>query len=506
MSGATAHRAADNDRFGSWQILFFTGSSTRNDEMKRNTTTPHRGGWRRALLVVTLLTLLPGRIEAEVLRVTIPTPEGQEQFVLNPLSPTQHERLAADGQELLRGTARAYRARRGAQRFAAATRVGRRLTIWFAGRRGHRFYRAELHDGKLRRLRRASGRASLRCGRATTSATASSGFADMALSSDQGVVLSPPRVLEISLDADYEFVRALGGASNAKREMTALLNAAEAIFMHQIGLQFQVKRHHSFSSRSQQPYRSVGSGELLEEFRAHAVTSKHLGRADAYHLFSGKRLRSGVLGIAYLGVTCLDGHRFSYSLSQRTNAAIHPLVVAHELAHNLGARHPEEFISPPPAPSLMTGIVRPSQSSFSQVSVGEIVSHIEEYGSCLGLAPEHPTLRAAYRQGVLRLTFTSQLESLAACEVGVYGADNARALRDPENRATHIAPSSWDGKTFAVQSPNALGTTRRRIAHFRVVLDCPGVRTVSTIASVRVPVPQRGGVKGWLRSLVGSNQ
>jgi len=195
----------------------------------------------------------------------------------------------------------------------------------------------------------------------------------------------PRRIMEISVDADAQYYRAFGNATVAQMEAT--LNTIDALYSEQLGIRLRPRSYHVFTS-SRQPYRSNTAYGLLSEFQSYSVTARPMTRADVYHLFSGKTLQSSIIGLGYVGEICQDSGRFAFSLSQRFIPAVHALVAAHELGHNLGAHHPEEVLELPPPRSLMTGVVQPGNDALSEFSRGEIAQYVSRHGRCLAKAAD----------------------------------------------------------------------------------------------------------------------
>ncbi len=192
--------------------------------------------------------------------------------------------------------------------------------------------------------------------------------------------LRPTRVLEIGVDADYEFYSAFQDKTAAQIE--ALLNTVDALFRQQLGVALRLKAVHIFTTKDQ-PYLSSVAYLLLSEFLTYSNRMHQIGRADVYHLFTGKPMRYSNIGLSYVGEVCRGGGDYSYALSQRYLLSVQALITAHELGHNLGAHHPEEVLEEPPPYSLMSGIMRPANNTFSAFSIGEIVGYVNTYGRCL---------------------------------------------------------------------------------------------------------------------------
>lgn len=182
------------------------------------------------------------------------------------------------------------------------------------------------------------------------------------------------RVIEISTEADYDYYQIYGSSSNS--QIASVMNSAEAIYEAELSLTYSVIRQEVITS-SADNYPSANSEVLLYDFRGYTNSANQLGTADVYHLFTGKDLNSGVIGLAFTGVVCVEP-TYSFGLSQHVSSTIDYITFAHELGHNFNATHDTSL----PA-SLMYPAAGPGQTSFSSLSRSEISSFVSSYGSCL---------------------------------------------------------------------------------------------------------------------------
>lgn len=99
-----------------------------------------------------------------------------------------------------------------------------------------------------------------------------------------------------------------------------------------------------------------------------------------FYFVSGRSLDSGIAGIAYVGSLC-GGSGFATGLSRASNSnASTAVIAAHEIGHNLGARHDSASGSNgndcPTGQNIMSPSVRGSYSSFSSCSFDYITDDI----------------------------------------------------------------------------------------------------------------------------------
>ncbi len=258
------------------------------------------------------------------------------------------------------------------KRWVAADIIGAELRVWFLGPRRSRLYQLEERaPGKPLRLRHLPSRYSIGC--------AGTALPPRSPSQSATSTASPKRI-QIAFEYDYEFWRRYG--SKAAAEILSRVNLADQIYSTQLDLRLIPRAAHGFRTSSQ-PFTSQSASVLLAQFQEYSTEKRQLGRADLYHLFSGKALSFGVIGLAYLTQICLDGGNFSFGLSASSNELVAPLVLAHEIGHNLGAQHPEDLLGPSNEPSLMTSFLQAGYSTFSEFSKGEIVQTLQAQGGCV---------------------------------------------------------------------------------------------------------------------------
>lgn len=200
-------------------------------------------------------------------------------------------------------------------------------------------------------------------------------------------------VLTLSTVADPELYAKYGKDTNA--HIAGIVNAAEVIFERQLGIRFQIVQQRAYAEVGAMSIAETDAGRLLRAFSLQSENQSQRGinaalfddNVDVKHLFTGKDLDGTTVGIAYIGAVCYQP-KFAYSLTQVTNGGGAPYYFAHEIGHNLGARHDLTGFR-------TGGIMSPNifvGSSFSQGSLDQINEHLLHFGSCLELKSMAPTL------------------------------------------------------------------------------------------------------------------
>jgi len=225
------------------------------------------------------------------------------------------------------------------------------------------------------------------------------------------------RVLTLSTVADAELYAKYGKNTNA--HIAGIVNAAEALFERSLGIRFQIVRQHIYTDVGALSIPETNPERLLKAFATSSENAAVMGinatsfdqDVDVKHLFTGKDLDGTTVGIAYIGSVCYQP-TYAYSLTQMTRGGGAPYYFAHEIGHNLGARHDQAVWG---SRSLMSPNVLVG-ASLSQASIGQINEHLLFFGSCLesksmtpNLVNSRLTLQAASNRTVV--TFSGELLS-----------------------------------------------------------------------------------------------
>ena len=202
------------------------------------------------------------------------------------------------------------------------------------------------------------------------------------------------RLVEIAIEADHEFF--LEHGNGAAETIEATINAVNGIFEEQLGITLEITDIFVWES-SNDPYSTSNSARLLGQFRSNFEATRDATPRDLAHLFTGRNLNGAVIGIAYLGGACSTT---GYGLSQDLGSpALLPILVAHELAHGLGATH-----DPHGAGTIMAPGLSPDASEFSASSYAQIAEFIDnhdciQHGTADVPAPPAPPAPESFVRG-----------------------------------------------------------------------------------------------------------
>ncbi len=305
-----------------------------------------------------------------------------------------------------------------------------------------------------------------------------------------------PAYLRISTEADFEYYQFYGRGARAR--IQSVLNSVETIYKDQLAIRLDLNEQHQQRSPEQQ-LTATSALALLFQFRSLTLDSKQLGQSDAFHLFTGKSLSNGTLGLHFQGYFCRDNN-LSLGLSGLSNSALQPLITAHELGHGFNATHPEDTLINPVG-SLMTSFADLSHRMFSDFSLNEIETHLSSADSCLAESQTGPlTLievssnKTSSSKGKPTSTIKNESNSQDACNISIYAALSAEELNGIGLSGNISASKVYDKSTrqsnvsaqLILRTPSFSSTRNRLI--FRAVRDCNGTITRSELLSTRVPL------------------
>ena len=197
------------------------------------------------------------------------------------------------------------------------------------------------------------------------------------------------KVAEIGIDTSNSFYVFNGSSiSRSQADVTTVMNAVDVIYKRDVTIQYLITRTVIRTTRG--PYTSTNSSTLLRTFRNTWNSTFGSVKRDVAHLMMGGR-KSGVIGVAFLGVVCRISVAYGLSWSQFTSNLIGRVgVQAHELGHNWNAPHCNNFN---PCNIMCSGLGGCSRNltSFGAFSIGRIVG-FKNSRSCLSDPFKTPTL------------------------------------------------------------------------------------------------------------------
>lgn len=147
------------------------------------------------------------------------------------------------------------------------------------------------------------------------------------------------QLCELALDSDYEFYLDNGSSvGNTVDDMERIINRVDDIYVRDADVTFLIGTI-VVRSNSNDPYTTSNAGDLLDQFAFQWQNNFGFVQRDLAHMFTGRALNGGTIGVAFLSQVCSSG--LGYGLSERftTNLVARTGLTAHEIGHNFSAQH-----------------------------------------------------------------------------------------------------------------------------------------------------------------------
>lgn len=196
------------------------------------------------------------------------------------------------------------------------------------------------------------------------------------------------RIIEIATDADYEYVQAKGGATQANNEIVNTINMAEGVYERDLGLTFDIVYQHAWTGPD--PYPSQHYETFLTPFQNYWENNfpRTQFPRDAAFLFTGSDIQGtpqtgDPYGVAFgYGRICRFPDQ-SYAASEAEGRLDYTLVwrsFAHEVGHLLNAYHTTTMEC---RQTIMDFSLSYASEGFCPFSINEITSYVNTHGFCL---------------------------------------------------------------------------------------------------------------------------
>ncbi|MGH9967673.1 MAG: M12 family metallo-peptidase [Pyrinomonadaceae bacterium] len=198
-------------------------------------------------------------------------------------------------------------------------------------------------------------------------------------------VFSPPRLVDLATEADFEYFTAFGSsATAANNEILSIMNQVEGIYNTQFGLRFNVVFQNVWATAGD-PYSSTAASTVLDEFTNFWNANRGSVSRDLAHMWTGKDFDGNTIGIAWRpGLDCpFIPAGSGYGISQRLAPAPEKFILsAHEIGHNFNATH---VSTQPGCANTIMGTTLSSSTTmmFCPTSVNEIDLHANAKAACL---------------------------------------------------------------------------------------------------------------------------
>ena len=146
-------------------------------------------------------------------------------------------------------------------------------------------------------------------------------------------------ICEVGVDADFEYFSDYGSVQATMDRMELVLSMVNQQYNSEVGISHTISGA-VVRSNSNDPYTSSNAETLLGQFQNEWLNNQGGIQRDIAHLFTGKSINGGTIGIAYLGAICDTQMGFGLAESDfNNNLGCAVDLSAHELGHNWDADH-----------------------------------------------------------------------------------------------------------------------------------------------------------------------
>jgi hypothetical protein len=156
---------------------------------------------------------------------------------------------------------------------------------------------------------------------------------------------APLQEATIGLVADYDYFVKHG--ANAAADMLSIINQVDGVYQAQLGVDLHVTQTVVYTTTPDPFDATTDPATLLSEFSTYKGSSgSPVYGTDVAHLFTGRALNGGVLGISWIGTLCDSTYSTALSDDFTTDNTSLVLLAAHEIGHVFGAYHDNQAGSP----------------------------------------------------------------------------------------------------------------------------------------------------------------
>lgn len=148
------------------------------------------------------------------------------------------------------------------------------------------------------------------------------------------------RVTDIAIDTDVEYVNLNGGNITATiNDIENIMAGVTNVYERDVNITYEITGIIVRTGSS--PYTTNNAPLLLDQvFSTWNASPLTTVRRDVVHLFTGKNLQGGTIGIARLAAVCQTGIAYGLSQSRFSNVGdLRVSLTAHELGHNWSSQH-----------------------------------------------------------------------------------------------------------------------------------------------------------------------
>ncbi len=147
-------------------------------------------------------------------------------------------------------------------------------------------------------------------------------------------------VAQVACDADRFFYQEQGSTTTGvTNRINLVMNSVNVVYERDVQIRHTIS-HLIIRTDATEPYSSTNASTLLNQFANHWNTAQASIPRDVAHLFTGRSIDGGTIGIAFLGRICILGEAYGLVESNCCGSlGCSSDLSAHELGHNWNAPH-----------------------------------------------------------------------------------------------------------------------------------------------------------------------
>ena len=148
--------------------------------------------------------------------------------------------------------------------------------------------------------------------------------------------------LELLMDCDFQFYSIDNGSSTSQTiaDTENIIGGVSSVYERDLNITVVIPEIVIRTSSGSNPYTSNSASTLLDQVRAEWLGTGATNPRDLLHMFTGRNISGGTIGIAWLAATCSTNLGYGLSESRFTaNFNSRVALTAHEVGHNLSAGH-----------------------------------------------------------------------------------------------------------------------------------------------------------------------
>ncbi|MFH0944742.1 MAG: M12 family metallo-peptidase [Planctomycetota bacterium] len=148
-------------------------------------------------------------------------------------------------------------------------------------------------------------------------------------------------VCQVAIETDYEYYVDLGSTANIETRVNQIMNAVNVEYERDVDITHVITVIYTYPTNTDYYTSTTDPGTLLDQFRTNWNQNHRSDLRDVAHMYTGRSMAGGVIGIAWLGAICSSiTSGYGYGLVENiSGTSCRADLSAHEIGHNWNADH-----------------------------------------------------------------------------------------------------------------------------------------------------------------------